>query len=127
MEKEYIIDNTTGELVEKENENEIALRETHEVIDYQKVYDLYEKAEEIKSQIDLMLQKAKPQLMEYIKAHDNKPIKYHDLTISYRKGYMKNTFDSKKFKKDHEDLFNQYTYLTGIDETISVRFGGNNG
>lgn len=122
----YIIDNETGELIEQQDNNEIALRETNQLINYEEVYDLYEKAEAIKSQIDLMLQKAKPELMAYIKAHNNEPIKYHDLTISYRKGYMKSTFDSKKFKQDHEDLYNQYTHLTGIDETLSVKFGGKN-
>ena len=123
-EKKYIIDSQTGELIEQEDTNEIALRETNEIINYEQLYNFYEQKQYIESQIELLEAQAKPQLLEYIKAHDNKPIKYHDLTISYRKGYMKTNFDSKKFKAEHEDLYNEYSYLKGIDETISVRFGG---
>lgn len=123
-EKKYVIDSETGELIEQEDTNEIALRETNEVINYEQIYNLYEKAQIIQAQIDTALANAKPKLMEYIKAHGNQPIKYHDLTISYRKGYMKTSFDSKKFKLEHEDLYNEYTYVTGINETISVKFGG---
>lgn len=121
---QYKIDNDTGEIVEAENENEIALRETNEIINYEELYDFYEQKQYIEEQIKLITAKAKPSLIAYIKAHGNKPIKYHDLTISYRKGYMKTTFDSKKLKEDNEELYNKYTHLTGIDETISVKFGG---
>lgn len=121
---QYNIDNDTGEIVEAEDKNEIALKETNEIINYEQLYDFYEQKQYIEEQIKLMTAKAKPELIAYIKAHGNKPIKYHDLTISYRKGYMKTNFDSKKFKEDNEELYNKYTHLTGIDETISVKFGG---
>lgn len=119
-----IIDQESGELIEVEDDNEIALRETSEIINYEELYNLYEKLEGVKSQIEMIEANAKPKLIEYIKAHNNEPIRYFDLTISLRKGYMSTKFDSKKFKQDHEDLYNQYTYLTGIDETIAIRFGG---
>lgn len=121
-----IIDNETGEIIEVEEDNEIALRETQDLINYEELYDLYEKLEGVKSQIAMIEENAKPELIKYIKAHNGNNIKYHDLTISLRKGYMKTNFDSKKFKEEHKDLYDKYSYLKGIDETIVVKFGGKN-
>lgn len=119
-----VVDSLTGEIIEIEEDNEIALRETNEIINYEELYNLYETLEGVKSQIALMEEKAKPELIKYIKAHNGNNIKYHDLTISLRKGYMKTNFDSKKFKEDNPELYNKYSYLKGIDETIVVKFGG---
>ena len=53
-----VINNDTGEIIEVEDDNEIALRETNTIINYEELYSLYETLEGVKNQIALMEEKA---------------------------------------------------------------------
>ena len=48
-------------------------------------------------------------------------IKSPDLTISYVAPYSKETFDSKTFRKDHPDLYDQYVGISLCKASIRMK------
>ena len=44
-----------------------------------------------------------------------------DLTITYIASTDKATFDSKTFKKDHADLYDEYVKLTAVKSSIRIK------
>lgn len=69
------------------------------------------------------LEKAEKELREaFLVAFENshqKTIKTDDIVISYKSATVRESFDSKKFKEEHEDLYNQYVKITDVKPSVS--------
>lgn len=117
---EYVINNETGEVLEKQDVSELVVKETSDVINYEEIYDLFEQSAIAKAKLESVLDKVKPIILQQMKDKGIKSFEHNGIKFQYRKGYMRENFDSKKFKLEHEDLYNQYSYLKGIDESIAI-------
>lgn len=59
-------------------------------------------------------------LAEFLK-NDIKSIETDDLIITVKDSYTKETFDSKKFRKDNEELYNKYINITKVKESLLIK------
>ena len=50
-----------------------------------------------------------------------KSISTEDLLISYKAGYDKETFQSKEFRKDNPDLYDQYVKISPVKASVSIK------
>lgn len=72
-------------------------------------------------------EEAKQQLMEFM--IENKVTKYEGqlFTVSIRAGGERKSFDSKSFKAQNPDLYEQYVKVSASKPTIAIRMKDNNG
>ena len=59
-------------------------------------------------------------LAEFLK-NDIKSIETDDLVITVKDSYTRETFDSKKFRKDNEELYNKYINITKVKESLLIK------
>ena len=50
-----------------------------------------------------------------------KSIQTRDLTISYKASYDKETFQTKDFRKENPDLYDQYVKISPVKASVSIR------
>lgn len=119
-----IIDNLTGEVIEeKENKNEIALMKAQEIIDFDKLDELYEAMDIAEANLKNYINEFEKKLLDILRTlpDGEQKIESEYRTFSRRKGYLKDTFDSKKFKKDYPELYQRYVSKTAINESLVIR------
>lgn len=59
-------------------------------------------------------------LAEFLK-NDIKSIETDDLIITVKDSYTRETFDSKRFREDNEELYNKYINITKIKESLLIK------
>lgn len=59
-------------------------------------------------------------LAEFLK-NDIKSIETDDLIITVKDSYTRETFDSKKFREDNEELYNKYVNITKVKESLLIK------
>lgn len=50
-----------------------------------------------------------------------KQIETDDMTITYVAGYDKETFQTKEFKKDHADLYDDYVKMSPVKASVRIK------
>lgn len=112
-----IIDENTGEVLETENENEIAERKLYEVgaID-EETYDflvMFKANEDRYKRVRYAILKA-------MSENNIKKWIADDFTIIYKSGGKRKTIDIEKLKKD--GLYDRYVKEVDYKESIDIRF-----
>lgn len=100
-----------GELISGECDEELELLEK-KIKNY---HGMYERA---KKQYDECLVK----LRTILQTGGYKKYSGHQLSATIKAESERESFDSKKFKKDHPDIYNQYITKTTVKSGITVRF-----
>ena len=60
-------------------------------------------------------------LLEEMKAKEIKKIETPDVIISYIDETERETFDSKKFKEDNPDMYDEYVKFTPVKASIRIK------
>jgi len=63
----------------------------------------------------------KQRILEEMESKGIVSIKSPDLTISYVAPYTKETFDSKTFRKDHPDLYDEYVNISLCKASVRMK------
>lgn len=114
------IDSETGELVEVQEEQELALQELKDkgIVTQQYLEDL-ENLKLLKEKCEYYEMMNKEALKEIFVKYNITSIKSDNLTITYRKEHMTTKVDTKKLKDD--GLYDKYTYLAPTKDSISFK------
>ena len=118
-----VIDKDTGEIIEIEDEADIVLRKANEIVDIDKVVDLFEAMEIAKANYENFVAEFKPKLLDYLRTlpEGQQKIVSEYMTFSRRGGYLRESFDSEKFKKDYPELYNEYVSMTAVNESLVIK------
>lgn len=95
-------------------ENEIAILEP-EVSE--KIADFERQIKVIKEQEDNL----KQAILEEMEANQIIKLDAPDILISYVASSDRETFDSKTFKADHQDLYDEYVKMTPVKASIRIK------
>lgn len=74
-------------------------------------------AKEVKAKQDELKQK----ILEEMESKGIVSIKSPELTISYVAPTTRETFDSKTFRKDHPDLYDQYVNISMVKASVRMK------
>lgn len=85
-----------------------------------KIADFERKLKEIKEKEDEL----KKAILEEMESKAILRIETEDFIISYKATYDRESFDSKKFRAEHEDLFDDYVKLTPVKSSIVLKLKG---
>lgn len=118
-----VVNAETGEIMEVEDTNDIALRKANEIVDIDKVVELYEAMELTKASYENYVNQFKKELLDYLRTlpKGEQKIVSEYLTFSRRDGYLRESFDSKGFKKDYPELYNKYVSMTAVNESLVIK------
>ena len=73
-------------------------------------------AKEIKAKRDELVQK----ILEEMESHGLLKVETDELTITYVAPYSKEAFDSKAFRKDNPDLYDQYVKISTVKASVRM-------
>ncbi len=62
----------------------------------------------------------KEELLKQMQNRKVKTVAYKNLTISLVKGSFREEFNKKKFREEHEDLYNKYVSLNETNDSIRM-------
>ena len=79
--------------------------------------DLERQAKEIKAKQDAL----RARILEEMEAKGFKKIETEDISIVYKAGYDKETFQSKEFRADHPDLYDEYIKMSPVKASIVIK------
>lgn len=81
-------------------------------------YAMFEKQmKELKAKQD----EFKEQILKEMKDKQILKLDTPEMTISFVDETFKESFDSKKFKQDHEDMYNDYVKLSSVKASVRVK------
>lgn len=95
-------------------ENEMALLDettSREIAEFEKKIKFFKEEEE----------KLKKAILEEMEAKNIIKLETDDLTISYIAPTDRETFDSKTFKSEHQDLYDDYVKMAPVKSTIRIK------
>lgn len=95
-------------------ENEVALLDaltSKQIADFEKKIKLLKEEEE----------KIKKAILDEMEAKNIIKLENDDLLISYVAPTDRETFDSKTFKLDHQDMYDDYVKMTSVKSSIRVK------
>lgn len=95
-------------------ENEIAI--LNEDVS-KKIADFEKKLKEIKEQEDII----KQEILGEMEAKGIIKVETDDLLISYIASSDRETFDSKTFKSEHQDQYDEYVKMTPVKSSIRIK------
>ena len=95
-------------------ENEIVLASDQLINEALEIKYLEEKLKAKKDNLTLSL-------LEEMKAKDIKKIETPDVIISYIDETERETFDSKKFKEENPDMYDEYVKFTPVKASIRIK------
>ena len=73
------------------------------------------------SYVENTLKSIKDEILAEFMKNDIKSIETDDLIITVKDSYTRETFDSKKFRKDNEELYNKYINITKVKESLLIK------
>lgn len=82
-----------------------------------KIADFERKLKEIKEKEDEL----KKAILEEMESKAILRIETEEITITYVGSSDRETFDSKKFRAEHEDLFDEYVKLSPVKSSVRIR------
>lgn len=100
------------ELIKVENENAILNLDVSK-----KIAEFERKIKEIKEQEDSL----KSMILKEMEANNILKLETDDLMISYIAPSDRETFDSKTFKAEHQDLYDEYIKMTPVKSSIRIK------
>lgn len=100
------------ELIRIENETPVLDKLVSE-----KIADFERQIKAIKEQEDNL----KQAILEEMEANQIIKLDTPDLSISYVASTDRETFDSKTFKADHQDLYDEYIKMTPVKPSIRIK------
>lgn len=66
----------------------------------------------------------KQQLLEEMEEHGIIGIETDELLVTYVPSYDREKFDSKKFRKAHEDLYDKYVTMSQVRSSVRIKIKG---
>lgn len=97
---------TNEELLAKAQEFSVALKNLKE--EYERKENEFEKIKEL--------------IADEMEKNNVMKLDNDFISISYKSGYEKRTFDSKKFKEDNPDVYEQYSKTTQVKRSLTIKF-----
>jgi hypothetical protein len=82
-----------------------------------KIAEFERKAKEIKEAEDAL----KAKILEEMESKDIIKITTNEFTISYIAPTDRETFDSKRFKAEHTDLFDEYVKMSPVKSSVRIK------
>lgn len=67
----------------------------------------------------------KDALFKMLEENNIKKLVLDGITITYKDEYTRESFSTKKFKKDHPDMYDEYTTISTIKPSILIDVGEN--
>lgn len=61
------------------------------------------------------------QILAEMESKNIKSVETKSLLITYKASYDRESFDSKGFKKDHPDLYDEYISMTSVKPSVSIK------
>jgi len=103
------VDDATGEVTE--------LRHFLDFETSKKIREFEKQVKLIKEQEDIL----KKRILEEMERKHIIKLESSELLISYIAPTDRETFDSKKFKQDHQDLYDEYVSMTPVKSSIRIK------
>ena len=82
----------------------------------QKLAEFERLAKDIKAKRDDLIQR----ILEEMEAHGLLKVETDELTITYVAPYSKEAFDSKAFRKDNPDLYDEYVKISTVKASVRM-------
>ena len=77
--------------------------------------------EKMAKEIEDKEKELKSKILAEMEAHGIIKIETDELTISYVASYDKESFDSKSFKKDNPDLYDEYVKISPVKASVRMK------
>lgn len=77
--------------------------------------------EQKKKEIDEMIKEYRAEILKQMEAHNIRKIDCGEIAFTYKDAYDKFTFESKKFKEENPDLYDQYLKRSEMPASILVK------
>lgn len=121
--KEYYIDSETGELIEKEDTNELVAKEINPIITDDFLEKL-EMMEALEQQIEMFKTEHREQIKEIFKKYGVKSFKNDYISITYVPETMQKRVDNQRLKDD--GIYDKYLKFVPVKEQIRITKKGKN-
>lgn len=103
-------------------DNKVMVREALELgVDFDMYEELKEQADYIKEQLEIWEFNSREAIKEVLKKNNAKSLQTRYSTYSLVDESVRQTIDSKRFKEDYPDLFNEYSKETIVKEHLMIR------
>lgn len=79
---------------------------------------------QMKKQLDEQEKTLRTELVKAMEMHNVKSFENDMIKMTYVAPTIKNTLDSKALKKDHPDLFAQYSKTSGVSASVKITLKG---
>lgn len=100
--------------------NEIQLKEVNELTT-DEILDAFYQLEALKEQIEVYKAKLLPLMRQYYEETGEKSVENDYIRIAYKKAYPAKRFQTELFKQQHPDLYNEYTNMDMVRESVTVK------
>lgn len=100
--------------------NELVKVENNEIIVNSDFIEKYRNFKKLQLEMDLMEKDFKIKLKEAMEKLGKTNLLEKGFSATIRKGYIKKSFDSKRFEKECPDIFNEYVKETIVSSSISI-------
>ena len=84
---------------------------------YEMILSLERQAKEIKAKQDALREK----MLAEMQAKGIKKLETDDISITFKDGYDKETFQSKQFRADHADLYDSYVKMSPVKASVVIK------
>ena len=119
-----VINNTTGEIVELDDKvaetRALTTVQVNKLISDEVLEKLY-MLQALKEQEEVLRHELLPVLRAYNEVTGEKTYKHEYLDLTYKKGFLRDNFDSKRFKADYPDLYKEYVSQSAVKESVSIK------
>lgn len=100
--------------------NEIQIREVNELTT-DEVLDAFYQLEALKEQIEIYKAKLLPIMRKHFEETGEKSVENDYIRITYKKGYPARRFQTDLFRQEHPDLYDMYTNMDMVKESVVVK------
>ena len=97
----------------KLNENAVALDQQESLY----ITNLLERYEDVSHELETL----KAGLLKWMETNDLKKVENDYLIVTYIAETYRETFDSKTFRKEHEELYNDYIKLSTTQPSVRIK------
>ena len=98
-------------------ENLVLIENDFSVEAKEKIYNFLKQKEEIEKQEKQL----REEILKFFKENKILKIENEKFSIIYKSESQRETFDSKKFKNEHEDLYNEYVKFSNVKPSLLIR------
>ena len=103
--------------------NELVKIENNDIVISQDFKEKLINFEKLKKEIEYQSDLLKSELVEIMPKLGKSTLPLDGILITYKKAYIRKSFDGKAFQKDHPEEYEQYIKETEVSPSVTIKVG----